>query len=108
MDYTILTLALLGLLGILLHNLIKLNELNRKSEGTINLGKYWKLERFSIAISVVVVVIGLIARTEIKAFEKLGNWMGFTFVTLGYMAQSIVVTFMGKAQKYLSSKENEP
>lgn len=109
MDYTLLTLSLLGLLGIMIHNLIKLNEINRKNEGTVNLIKYWKLERFSIALSVCVIVVALIARTEIKQLERVGNWLGLAFVATGYMAQSIVVSFGNRAQKYLDKQvENKP
>lgn len=104
MDYTILTLGALGLFGILIHNLIKLNNLNRANNGILNLGKYLAIEKFSIMISVCVVIVALIARTEIKQLESVGKWLGLAFVTLGYMAQSIVVTFMGKAQKMLDNQ----
>lgn len=104
MDYTILTLGALGLFGILIHNLIKLNNLNRANNGVLNLGKYLSIEKFSIMISVCVVIVALIARTEIKQLESVGKWLGLAFVTLGYMAQSIVVTFMGKAQKMLDNQ----
>ena len=104
MDYTILTLGALGLFGILIHNLIKLNNLNRANNGVLNLGKYLAIEKYSILISVCVVAVALIARTEIKQLESVGKWLGLAFVTLGYMAQSIVVTFMGKAQKILDNQ----
>ena len=98
MNYTNLTLVLLGLTGILLHNLIKLNDINRANDGNVNILKYWRLERFSILISVIVVIGALIAKTEIAQLEQVGKWLGLSFVAIGYMAQSIVVKFMGKAQ----------
>lgn len=101
MEYTTLMLAALGLFGILLHNLVKLNELNRKNEGNLNLGSYFKLEVFSILISICVVAISLIAKAEIKQLEMAGQWLGLSFVAIGYMAQSIVVAIMGKAQKFI-------
>ncbi len=106
MNYTLLTLAALGLFGIMIHNLVKLNEINRKSEGTINMLKYWKIERFSILLSVCVVAVALLARTEIAQLREVGNWLGLAFVALGYMAQSIVVSFGNKAQKYIDEKIN--
>jgi len=104
MDYTNLTLGGLGLFGIIIHNLVKLNSLNRANNGILNLGKYWALEKFTILISVCVVAVALIARNEIDKLANVGDWLGLAFVTLGYMAQSIVVTFMGKAQKYLDNQ----
>ena len=105
MNYTILTLSLLGLFGILIHNLKKLNELNRKLKGDINLLQYFKLEVFSILLSVCVVVVALIAQQEIKQLEAVGKWLGLSFVAIGYMAQSMVITFAGRAEKYLNEEE---
>lgn len=104
MAYTVITLAALGLMGILLHNLIKLNDINRANDGNINILKYWRLERFTIMISFIAIIIALIARSEIKELEQVGKWLGLAFVAIGYMAQSIVVKFMGKAQKYVDDK----
>jgi O-antigen/teichoic acid export membrane protein len=101
MEYTTLVLAALGLFGILIHNLVKLNELNRKNEGELNFSNYLKLERFSIAISICVVIIALIVKTEIKQLEMAGQWLGLSFVAIGYMAQSIVVAIMGRAQNFI-------
>lgn len=108
MNYTNLTLVLLGLTGILLHNLIKLNDINRANDGNVNILKYWRLERFSILISVIVVIGALIAKTEIAQLEQVGKWLGLSFVAIGYMAQSIVVKFMGKAQKFVDNQSNQP
>jgi len=108
MDYTILTLAILGLFGILIHNLIKLNSLNREQKGEINIFKYWKIERFSIILSVCVVAVCLIVRSEVKQLESIGKWLGLAFVAIGYMAQSIVVSFSGRAQKWIENKNETP
>lgn len=107
MDYKLITLALLGFLGILIHNLKNLNEINRKNDGTVNLFKYWKLERFSILLSICLIGVCLLARTEIKQLREVGNWLGMAFVAIGYMAQSIVVSFGNKAQKYLDNQNKE-
>lgn len=107
MDYTLLTLAALGMFGILIHNLVKLNTLNREQKGEINIFKYWKIERFSIVLSVCVVAVCLIVRTEVKQLESIGKWLGLAFVAIGYMAQSIVVSFSGRAQRFIESKAND-
>lgn len=107
MDYTLITLSALGLFGILIHNLVKLNSLNREQKGEISIFKYWKIERFSIILSVCVVAVCLLVRTEIKQLESIGNWLGLAFVAIGYMAQSIVVSFSGKAQRFIEGKSND-
>ena len=106
MNYTLFTLALLGVFGILIHNLVKLNEINKKQDGNTNLFTYWKIERFAIILSLCVVIVALIARTEIKQLRDVGNWLGLAFVAIGYMAQSIVSNFMGRAQKLIDNENN--
>lgn len=101
MDYNNYWLAAFGIFGILLHNLVKMNELNRKPENNFSLAKYLKIEMFSIMISVCVVIVGIIAKHEIKQLEAVGKWLGLSFVAIGYMAQSILISFMGKAQHYI-------
>lgn len=105
MDYTTFILAGLGALGILIHNLKNLNTLNRKSTGHLQLGEYLKLEIYSILLSICVVVVALIAQQEIKQLEAVGKWLGLSFVAIGYMAQSIVVTYLGKAEDFINKKE---
>jgi hypothetical protein len=103
MIYTPFILFGLGLFGIIIHNLVKMNEINKQHEGNFNYRKYIALEKFSIALSICVVVVCVIIRTEIKQLENAGNWLGVAFVTVGYMAQSIIIAFMGKAQKIIDN-----
>ena len=104
MIYTNLILFACGLGGILIHNLMKMDEINRKCEGEFKFGPYLKVERFSILISFFLVLLCLVVKTEIKALEVVGKWLGLSFVTIGYMAQSIVIKYAGKAEK-LTDKE---
>jgi len=57
MNYTNLVLFALGLFGILIHNLIKVETINRQSEGHFNFKKFLSLEWPSIAISFSVVSV---------------------------------------------------
>ena len=107
MDYTLIMLASLGGFGILIHNLKNLNSLNRKSEGNLSLVQYLKLEVYSILLSISVVAVALIAQQEIRQLEIVGNYLGLAFVAIGYMAQSIVVSFAGKAEKFIKEKESQ-
>ena len=95
------------MLGVLIHNFVKLDGINRKADGKVNLLKYLSIERFSILISICVIVVLLLVKEEIKQLENAGNLLGLGFVTAGYMAQSIVVSFMGKAQKYVDTKKDD-
>lgn len=106
MNYTNLTLFGLGLLGILLHNLVELNKLNKASKGTLNINQYLKLESYSIAISIVVIVVALVIKHEITQLEAAGKWLGLAFMTIGYMGQSLLVFVMGKANKVIDKNED--
>lgn len=97
----------LGCLGILLHNLIKMNDINRASDGHINLWQYFKLERFSILISVIIVVVCIIAKEEVIQLEQFGKYLGLGFMAIGYMGQSILVWRMGKAAKFMEDGEKK-
>jgi heme/copper-type cytochrome/quinol oxidase subunit 2 len=101
MNYTLPVLLVLGIFGILIHNLIKMDEINKKENGEFKFSKYLKIERFSIAISICVVIVAVIVSQEIKQLEQVGKWLGLGFIAIGYMAQSIIVKFMGKAEKVL-------
>ncbi len=104
MEYTNIMLGLLGLLGILLHNLMKMDAINRNSDGNINMLKYWKIERFSILISIIVVYISVIVSDEVRQIKQLGNWRGVGYVLIGYAAQSIVVWARDKVASNLDKK----
>lgn len=104
MEYTPIILGLLGGLGILCHNLMKMNDINRKMDGNIHLWKYWKVERFSIALSVGVVFAAVIASREIKQLEQASKWLGLAFFSIGYMAQYIIVKFGNKTDKIINGK----
>jgi len=95
----------LGVLGVLLHNLIEMNKINRAASGNLNLGQYLKLERFSIIISIIVVCVAVIIKHEIQQLEQVGKWLGLAFIAIGYMGQSLLVFTMGKASKVI---DNEP
>lgn len=92
-------LLLFGLLGVLLHNLVEMNKLNRANEGQINIAKYWAMEKFSIAINIIVTGVSVIASDEIKELDFAGNFLGLGFLAIGYMGQSVLVWFMGKASE---------
>jgi hypothetical protein len=104
MEYSILLLGVLGMLGILLHNLVKMNDINKKAKGAFNFGQYLAIEKFSIMISLIVVVVCLITYNDIKQLHDLGIKGGLGFFTIGYMSQSLLVKFTGQAEKFLKEK----
>lgn len=103
MNYTNIVLMLLGMLGILLHNLIEMNKINRANSGNINISNYLKTERFTIMISLIVVFVAILVKQEIKQIEQAGKWMGIAFVAIGYMGQSLLIFAMGKAGKVIDN-----
>lgn len=105
MNYTNLTLFLLGLLGIILHNLVELNKLNRSGKGRIVLKAYLKMEVYSIAISVVLIIVALFVKHEITQLEAAGKWLGLAFMTIGYMGQSLLIFLMGKANRVIDKDQ---
>ena len=105
MNYTNVMLFALGLLGVLLHNLIELNKLNRSRAGNIKIMEYLKIEQFTIYISIIVVGVAIIVKQEVTQLEAVGKWLGLAFVAIGYMGQSLLIFTMGKASKVI---DNEP
>lgn len=105
MEYSNYLLFALGFLGVILHNLVKINEINKDpSKGTFKFGKYIGLEWASIMISVIVVFVCVIVKNDIKQLANAGKYLSVGFVALGYMAQSVLISFMGKAQKIIDTK----
>lgn len=105
MNYTNLILFALGIIGILLHNLVELNKLNKASVGNMSLVKYLKTEMYAIMVAVIMVCGALMVKQEITQLEAAGKWLGLAFVTIGYMGQSLLIFVMGKANKVID-KEN--
>lgn len=106
MNYTNITLFGLGVLGILLHNLVELNKINRdpnKSNFTIK--GYLKIEAFSIIISLIICFVALLVKHEITQLEQVGKWLGLAFMAIGYMGQSLLIFVMGKANKVIEKDE---
>lgn len=103
--YTPLILLLFGMSGILLHNLVKLNKLNKKTKGEIKLSEYWKYERFSVAIAIIMVVLAVISSQEIVSLKLAGNWISGAFIFIGYAGQSLLVSLIGRAENAVSKKD---
>ena len=106
-NYTPLVLFGLGLLGILLHNLVELNKLNKASNCTFSIKQYFKMEMFSIAISLIVCVIAVVISQEIKQIAVAGKWLGLAFMAIGYMGQSLLIFVMGKANKVVNAENGQ-
>lgn len=101
MEYTNLILFLCGVLGIIIHNLIKIGEINKRENGNFKFKPFIRLEWPSIALSLFVVIVCLIAKQEIKKLEQVGEWLALFFVFTGYAGQSLVYKFFGRAEKKL-------
>lgn len=106
--YTHISLFGLGILGVLLHNLVELNKLNKASAGKFNVSQYFKLERFSIAVSIIVCLVAVFVSNEITQIELASKWIGLAFMAIGYMGQSLLISIMGKANKIVNVENNVP
>jgi hypothetical protein len=104
MEYTNLILFALGVFGIIIHNLMKIDSVNKQTNGGFKFWPFIKLEWSSIVLSLCVVIVAVMIKTEVKELEVAGKWLGLSFVTLGYMAQSIVYKFGSKAEKKIQEK----
>lgn len=103
--YTHLTLIGLGLIGILLHNLVKLNDLKKANDqGDVNYKLYFKKESISILISVIFVMGLTWTSQEIKELANAGKYLGLSFFFAGYFGQSILLRAVAWAQKILDQK----
>ena len=106
MNYTNITLFGLGMLGILLHNLVELNKINRDpNTKNFTIKSYFKTEAYSIVISLIVCFVALLVKHEITQLEQVGKWLGLAFMAIGYMGQSLLIFVMGKANKIVDKIE---
>lgn len=107
MNYTNITLYGLGVLGILLHNLVELNKINRDpNTKNFTLKSYFKTEAYSIVISLIICFVALLVKSEIQQLESVGKWLGLAFMAIGYMGQSLLIFVMGKANKIIDKEDN--
>jgi len=107
MNYTTLTLILIGYSGVLCHNLIKMNTLNKKANGNFNFAQYLALEKFSILLSVIATTAAAFLSQEIAELAKAGKYLGVGMFSMGYLAQSLLVAWMGKAQKFIDKPDTD-
>lgn len=106
--YTHATLALFGLLGVLLHTLVELNGLKKANpNGDVDYIKYFKMEWISILISVIVVGLLVWTSQEVTELANAGKWLGIGFIASGYLAQSLLIKFMGRAQNIIDNELNK-
>lgn len=105
MEYTNYLLFVVGLLGILTHNLMKIDKLNRKTNGGFKIKTFIRLEWPSILISIIVVIVCLVARMEVKQLKAIGNWLALGFFAIGLAAQSVAYFIKGKAEKNLEAED---
>jgi hypothetical protein len=112
MNYTPIAYFIISVFGVLTHNLVEMNKLNRAQQGNFSLKDYIKMERFSILISLVMAGLSSFASTEIKELDLIKKYNLFAFGSciffflMGFFGQSILIFMTGKANK-LVNKENE-
>ena len=98
---------LTGGFGIMVHTLMKINAINRRNKGRINLKKFFALEWPSIWMSVSVVIVAVIARQEIQQLKLIGNALLLGFFCIGLSAQSIAYYLANRGERTMGGKEQE-
>lgn len=106
MEYTNIVLFAAGLLGVLTHTLMKIDKLNRKSNGGFKFNHFIRVEWASLSLSVIVVIVALIARMEVAQLKAIGNWLALGFFAIGLSAQSVAYFIKGRSEKVLDNEKN--
>lgn len=92
-------LSTLGIVGILLHSLIKFYQ-QKKAPTWAILKDYYKNEWLPMFISALIVVVALICKKEILQLDIAGNlvggYLGLIFFTIGYLGQMVLLFLIGK------------
>lgn len=112
MEYLII--SILQLIGISLHVLQKVLELDKKFEND-TLGSvfamFWKTDRVTLIISFVILCLNLVVHYIIEDYapqlREIDNWVLYGFglaLLLGYAGQRLVYKYLGKAEEVLNKK----
>ena len=96
----------LGFAGVLLHCLSKIAQLKKRGRKFDSI-EYFSREWPTVMISLVMVIIAIYCKGEIKALELAGDYLGFGFVAIGFMGQSLLATFASKVQSRIGIKEED-
>lgn len=106
MHYNDLILFAFGFGGVMIHNLTKISELQKK--GRFDFHKYYATEWAAISVSLIIVALCIAGKHEVAQLEQAGKWLGLAFTTIGYMGQSLFVKLMGKANRVLGDDDQTP
>ena len=103
MNYNDIILFAFGMGGVLIHNLVKIQELKKTNQFKAH--TYFGMEWPSICISMILVLLAIAGKHEVSQLEQAGKWLGLAFTTIGYMGQSLFVKLMGRATKIMGDVE---
>jgi len=92
-------LFLMGFAGVVLHLLMKMDDVNKQSPGKINFKSFLVMEWIPTLISIIVVSVLIPFSQKIATIQQIGDWAGLAYIAIGYMGQSILYKFMKKADK---------
>lgn len=97
---------ILGMLGVLLHMLVSIGKL-KKAGKFISFIQYFEAEWTSILISVIVVIVAIMCKHYVQKLEAAGDWLAPAYLFMGYAGQSILIYFIGQAEKKLGISADE-
>ena len=96
--------GLLGMIGIMCHNLMKMDSLNRKDGAEFTVWKYLLKERFSILLSIFAVTGYVLAHKELVQIEQINSKQLISAFVFGLGAQSIIVWVNDKRKQFFDDK----
>jgi len=106
----ILSFFLKGLIGVLIHNLFQIKELQdtSKYEG---INKYYSKQWASIMLNIIIVLAVVVCHEQITSFKNIGWHFNWIIILVGYTGQSlfpkVVKFFTKKVDKALSTEDKE-
>lgn len=100
----------MGMIGVLVHNLIQVDKRN-KSGKRFDILAYYRTEWASVVLSILLVVGAVIAKDEIKSIKAgsivMGDYFAIFMALWGYSGQSLFLKFVRFATKLYTGNINE-
>lgn len=96
-----------GALGILLHQIVKINGLRKRAKAgnePFSIAKYLADDWLSIALSILSVLIFVWLLPEVTRYwAALANWIRFTYICVGYFGSSLILHIISKTEDKILS-----
>jgi hypothetical protein len=103
---TNLLLVLVGLSGILAANLLAIDELNQTNEGSTNLKQYSQRNWANIALSIIIVLVSILAKSFILKLEAAGFSLFIGIFAIGMVGPTVARFIRAKAKNFFRTLQS--